>query len=224
MRRSLATGSVVLVAIALLGACGGSSSKGAASPDTKKSDTSTTTTSGSSSDGDFAKLVADASKERFKITYTTGSGNDEQTYAQDGKGNSVYGSSDSQYFTSADGSVSCNTDSTGKATCTKVPGIGTAISPFLSLFQAGKAAINALGGTYGDVSSKTIAGRDAKCVTISVGASASYCIDTKTGVLLEISAKDPSGKELTSFTVTKFEEPSDSDFTPPATPGTIPGT
>ena len=65
---------------------------------------------------------------------------------------------------------------------------------------------------------------DAKCVTISVGASASYCIDTKTGVLLEISAKDPSGKELTSFTVTKFEEPSDSDFTPPATPGTIPGT
>ncbi len=221
MRRFVATCSVVLIAIAVLGACGGSSSKGVASSDTKKSGTSDTKKSGSSSD-DYAKLVADAEKQRFKITYSTGSGGDEQTYAQDGKGNSVYGSGDTQFFTSADGSVTCNTDSNGKATCTKVPG-GAGISPFLGLFQTGKAAIDALGGRYGDVSSKTIAGRDAKCLTISVGVSATYCVDKDTGVLLEISAKSASGKEETSLTVTKFEEPSDSDFTPPATPDTSPG-
>ena len=133
-----------------------------------EADTTTTPTGTGSSDSDFAKLVADASKERFKITYTTGSGSADQTYAQDGKGNSVYGSADSQYFTSASGSVSCNTDSNGKATCLQVPG-GATVNPFLTLFQAGKSYIDALGGRYGDVSSKTIAGRDAKCLTISVG-------------------------------------------------------
>jgi hypothetical protein len=222
MRRFIATCSVVLFAIALLGACGGSSSKPGASSDTNKSDTSDTKPGGPTSDSDYAKLVADASKERFKITYTSGSGSDEQTYAQDGKGNSVFGSSDSQYFTSADGSVACNTDSDGKATCTKTPGSGT-VSPFLTFFQTGQAAISALAGRYGDVSSKTIAGRDAKCLTISIAASATYCIDKATGVLLELSGKDGSGKQESAFTVTKFEEPSDSDFEPPATPGTIPG-
>jgi hypothetical protein len=219
MRRFLASCSVVLVAIALLGACGGSSSK-AGSPSDTKADNSSNDGNGSS-DSDFAKLVADASKARFKITYTTGSGSDEQTYAQDGKGTIVYGSADSQYFTSDDGSVACNTDSDGKATCTKVSG-GSSISPFLTLFQSGKAAIDALGGRYGDVSSKTIAGRDAECLSITVAASATYCIDKETGVLLELSAKSASGKQESSFTVTKFEEPSDSDFTPPATPETIP--
>jgi hypothetical protein len=221
VRRLIATCSVALLAIALFGACGGSSSKaGSSNPSDTKG--SSDNNSSSSSDSDYAKLVADASKERFKITYTTGSGGDEQTYAQDGKGNSVYGSGDTQYFVSPDGSVSCSTDSDGKASCTKVSGTGTSISPFLSLFQSGKAAIAALGGRYGDVSSKTIAGRDAKCLSISIAASATYCIDKDTGVLLELSAKSSSGKQEASFLVTKFEEPSDSDFTPPATPETIP--
>jgi hypothetical protein len=213
MRRFIASCSVVLLSIALLGACGGSSEKeGVASPDTK-SDSSDN--GNNSSDDDYAKLVAEAAKARFKITYTTGSDSNEQTYAQDGEGKSVYGDEDSLFFTSSSGSVSCDTPADGEATCTAIPG-GSSVSPFLGLFQAGRAAIDALGGIYGDTSSKTIAGRDAKCLTISV-ASASYCIDEETGVLLEISAKD---KE--TFKVTKFEEPSDSDFEPPATPETIP--
>lgn len=218
MRRFIASCSVVLLSIALLGACGGSSEKeGVATPGTK-SDSSND--GNNSSDDDYAKLVADAAKARFKITYTSGNDGDEQTYAQDGKGTSVYGSGNTQYFTSAEGSVSCSTDSDGKAACTKVPGSTGAI-PFLGLFQAGKAAIDSLGGIYGDTSSKTIADRDAKCITIPV-ASVSYCIDKETGVLLEISA-ETSGKKEVSFKVTKFEEPSDSDFEPPATPDTLPG-
>lgn len=229
MRRFVASCSVVLIAIAAFAACGGGSSKSPASSGTQAGTTSPA--GNGSTNSDLAKLYADAAKARFKITYTSGNGSAPQTYAQDGKGNSVYGSADSQYFTSASGSVSCNTDSNGKATCLQVPG-GATVNPFLTLFQAGKSYIDALGGRYGDVSSKTIAGRDAKCVTISaksiagvngIKGSATYCIDKGTGVLLEISGTDASGKDATSLTVTKFEEPTDSDFTPPATPSSVPG-
>jgi len=228
MRRPVKLCPVVLIAIALFAACGGSSSKSPASSGTGPN---TTASNGSgSTNGDLAKLYADAAKARFKITYTSGTGSETQTYAQDGKGNSVFGTADSKYFTSASGSVSCSTAS-GKATCLEVPG-GATVNPFLTLFQAGKSYIDALGGKYGDVTSKTIAGRDAKCVTISaesiakvsgIKGSATYCIDKDTGVLLEISSTDASGTHDTSFNVTKFEEPTDSDFTPPATPSSAPG-
>jgi len=227
MRRPVASRSVVLIAIALFAACGGSSSKSPASSGTGPN--TTTSNSSGSTNGDLAKLYADAAKARFKITYTSGTGSETQTYAQDGKGNSVFGTADSKYFTSASGSVSCNTAS-GKATCLERG--GATVNPFLTLFQAGKSYLDALGGRYGDVASKTIAGRAAKCVTISaesiarisgIKGSATYCIDKDTGVLLEISSTDASGTHDTSFNVTKFEEPTDSDFTPPATPSSAPG-
>ena len=210
MRRFVAACSVVLIAIALLGACGGSEEEGPRSSDANNN----------SSVDDYTKLLGDSAKARFKITYT-GDDGEEHTYAQDGKGNRVYDSGDTQYFTSADGSVSCNTDTDGHPTCTQLPGTAAAI-PFLGLLSRGKAAIATLGGRFGDTSSKTIAGRDAKCLTVSVGASATYCIDSETGVLLEISARSASGKDLVSLKVTKYEEPSDSDFTPPAPPDTVP--
>ena len=41
-------------------------------------------------------------------------------------------------------------------------------------------------------------------------------------MLLEISGTDDAGAKSETFVATKYEEPSDSDFTPPATPQTIP--
>jgi hypothetical protein len=231
MRRFVASCSVVLIAIALLGACGGSESKTPAASDTKPD---TTTPDGSGSD--IAQLYADMTKQKFKVTFTSG-GDDSTTYAQDGNGKSFYTSGDSQTFTSSSGTVTCSTVS-GTATCTQVPG-GATVSPFLGVYNAGKTYVTAL-AAYGDKSTKTIAGRDAECVTISgdsvaskagpavaaiaaaINGSVGYCVDKDTGVLLQATATDASGKDSTLFEVTKYEEPSDSDFTPPATPQAVP--
>jgi hypothetical protein len=231
MRKYVATGSAVLIALAVLAGCGGSSSK--SSPLTPGTTKSGGSSKGGGSSSDFSALVANASKQKFKITYAT-SGGDTQTYAQDGNGNSVYGSGDSQFFTNSKGSTSCHTTD-GKATCTSLQGAGAGVSPFLGLFQTGKAYIDAL-GTYGHKSDTTIAGRSASCVSFSAkdlpgaaGAalggtlkgSAEYCVDKDTGVLLKVSTTDGSGKDSTQFEVTKFESPSDSEFTPPAKPTTV---
>ena len=39
--------------------------------------------------------------------------------------------------------------------------------------------------------------------------------------MLEYSTKDADGKTTDSFKVTKFGEPTDADFTPPATPSSV---
>jgi len=225
MRRFLASCSVVLVAVVLFGACRGSGPKDSGSSDTK----------GDSSNSDFAQRYEDAAKQKFKITFKTGDEED-KTYAQDGNGNSVYTAGDSQTFTSSSGTVVCTTTS-GAPTCGKVAA-GQTPTAFLGLYNAGRTYLNALGGKLGDVSSKTVAGRDAQCATISAksiggalgGAlisgfkgSGTYCIDKDTGVLLEISSTDAAGDESTAFIVTKFEEPSASEFTPPATAQTTTG-
>jgi hypothetical protein len=118
---------------------------------------------------------------------------------------------------------------------------GAAANPFLEVLTLQKTYFSALGDRFGKTTDKTIAGRDAQCVTFSqkdilgsvggavagaAGAdlkgSATYCIDKDTGTTLEISGTDDSGKESNSLVVTKFETPSDSEFTPPATPSTLP--
>ena len=234
MRRFVATFSTVLIAIAVLGACGGSeSNSGLGASGTNASNNSSPGGSGSSDN--FSKLYADAANKKFKVTFTTADGS-ATTYGQDGNGKSFWSSGDTQYFTSSTGSVTCSTSS-GAPTCTQVPGNGTT-SPFLGFYNGAKAYVGAL-ASYGDKSSKTIAGRDAQCVTISAASvagkggpaiaavvsgikgSLKYCVDTQTGVLLEAVTTDADGKNTTEFTVTKFEEPSDSDFTPPATASTI---
>jgi hypothetical protein len=244
MRKLIATCSAVLIAMAVLGACGGSSDKPAADSDGDSPKTTVTDAPDNSdgndggSDTDISKLYGESTTKSFKINFTTdGDGGEEQTYAQDGKGKSAYGSGDSQFFTSSDGSVTCSgTGST--ATCTAIPGPSTP-SPFFSTFQAGQAYVNAL-GKYAEPESETIADRDAKCVTFSkdtiaeagpvaaayaslIKGSWKYCIDDDTGVLLSYSITDENDKTTNVLTVTKFEEPSDSDFDPPSTPQTIPG-
>ena len=230
MRRFVACCSAFLLALAVLGACGGDSAK-----TTSETNASDTTSPDDGSGNDFAQLYADAAKARFKITFD--SPNDDSTvYAQDGNGKSVYGAGDSQTFISPSGTVTCSTVS-GTSTCTQVP-VGATVNPFLGIFNAGQTYIQAL-GNFADKESKTIAGRDAECVTFSketvkdagpagraiasaIKGSLTYCVDKDTGVLLESSTTDEGGTTTNSFKVTKFEEPSDSDFTPPATAQTSP--
>ena len=232
MRKLVASCSVALVAVALFAACGssGSSKANPLSPGTNNSNTGGSTASGSGND-QFSQLVANAEKQKFKITYSSGTNSDTATYEQDGNGNSVYGSGDTLYFTSASSSVSCSKDSNGKYTCTQTPG-GTSINPFATYLNLGKSYLDALGGA-GTKSTESIAGRTADCVTFkpsdlggalagNLHGSAEYCLDKDTGVLLKIAGTDDSGKTTTAFEVTKYETPADSDFTPPATPGTIP--
>ena len=234
MRRFVAACSVVLISIALFAACGGGSDK-ANSPLDSIGATSPSGSSGNAS-SDIAQLYADATKQKFKITFTTGGG-ESTTYAQDGTGRSMWSSGGSQTFISPTATVNCNTVS-GNATCYSSAAGGTT-SPFLGIYQAAKTYVTQL-AAYGDKSSKAIAGRDAECVTISadsvankapgplaaiaaaIKGSVGYCIDKSTGVLLQASATDASGKETKAFDVTKFEQPSDSDLTPPSTHGSAP--
>ena len=220
MRKSVGRCSVVLIAAAALAACGGGGSS-------KAKDTPTTNNGASSpSDNDLAQLVADANKQKFKITYTAGGTT--QTYEQGGNGNSVYGSADSVTFVTKRSMVNCD-KSAGSFSCTETPGSqSSAASPFSGIVTALQSQFTALGGHFGSTSPKTIAGRDAQCVTFSQsdlvgsGAKASYsgCIDKQTGATLEV-AVDDGTKKITSLLVTKFESPRASDFTPPATPSTI---
>jgi hypothetical protein len=235
MRKFAVSCSAVLMTIPLLAACGGSSDKAAGDGVTLPSGIG----SNAGSDGgssDFSKLLADSNQQKFKITFTSGSDSDETTYAQDGKGNSSYSQGDSQTFQTSDGTVTCDTDSSGKAACHELAIAGAVTNPFFTYFNAGKTYINAL-GKFGKKSTKSIAGRKSTCITFSskdvsgiagaaiaaaIKGSASYCVDEDTGVLMEIAREDENGTKSTDFEVTKFDEPSDSDFTPPATPTTGP--
>ena len=107
MRRFVAFCSVAIIGVAVLAGCGGSSSK------TGTGGSSTTNAGGgggSSSNDDFSQLVADASKQKYKVTYDSGD-NNSLTYAQDGNGNSVFGEGDSQTFVSKGSTVTCNKSS-----------------------------------------------------------------------------------------------------------------
>jgi hypothetical protein len=236
MRRFVTLCSVGLISVAVLAGCGGGSSSKSGT-----GVTSATNSNGGASDGELSKLVADASKQKYKITYTSG-GSNSLTYAQDGNGNSVFGEGDSLTFITKDSTVSCQ-KSSDKWECTKSPvSLGAASNPFLGVLTLQKTYFSALGNKFGKTTDKTIAGRAAQCVTFSqkdilggvggaiagaAGAdlkgSATYCIDKATGTTLEVSGTDDKGKASSGLVVTKFETPSDSDFTPPATPGTVPG-
>lgn len=194
----------------------------------------------SRSSTDLSQLVANANRQKFKITFTDGSGN-AQTYEQDGNGDSVSGSAGSLTFVTKTSTTICD-QTNGSYACTHSPvSPDAALNPFSGVVTAFQSQLSALGGRYGSQSTATIAGRDAQCVTFSetdfegpvdqtittaVGsqpqASYSYCIDSETGVTLKVAATDPSGKQTTSLLVTKFESPTASDFTPPATPSTVP--
>jgi hypothetical protein len=229
MRRGFVVSGSLVAAALMLGACssGGSSAKGSTT------DPSAHSPAGLLSSAELSTLVSAAAKQRFKVAYKDGSG-DTLRYAQDGQGNTMQATGDSESLGTPTSTILCD-KSGGAYQCTETPGAsGPADNPFTSVVTLLQSYLSGLGGNVGTQSSKTIAGRAAQCLTFSAQdlaanatgsaavtdpkVSATYCIDTKTGATLEVSATDASGTSSTSLEVTDFTTPSASDFVPPATP------
>jgi hypothetical protein len=83
------------------------------------------------------------------------------------------------------------------------------------------------------VSSDTIAGRDARCITFSASSfsplaalagsldgEATVCVDEETGFLLKLETNDGDSTKNV-FLATEVGEASEEDVTPPVTPSTI---
>jgi hypothetical protein len=230
---------VALVAVIALAACGSSNSSGAGAGGNGShlSSPSGATNGGGSSTNDFASVVGKAKTATYKVTYSNSDGGS-FTIAQDPPKFSLIEGESATYVTSDGSSVSC-AGSGSAARCTQLPGTGTAVQ------QGMASAFGAVGTLFTTLASenlhgllnisttgKSIAGRDAECATIDknslgvLGAAigdASYqvCMDKDTGVMLSSKASNGSGK-ADSITATDFGSPSDSDFTPPATPTTVP--
>ncbi len=187
-----------------------------------------------SSSADLARLLRDASRQSVKVTFT-GSDGATATYAQDGKGDTVYSSGSAQIFTTPKGTTACSSRA-GTTTCAEASPSGDAALPqaFVALSIGEQAYLRELAG-HGVTSTKSIAGRTVRCVTFtpadlpdtgagSAGApfngSATYCNDQLTGTLMEISGTDDAGTPSTSFVVTSFATPGADDFTLPAAAST----
>jgi hypothetical protein len=210
-----------------------------------------TTVKGGSDDSDLSKLAGDFAKAKIKITYaSTGGGDENITIAQDGKGKTSFTTGGSTFYTDGKSSVAC--EGTGTAAhCTDVGSLGGAAganlgSVFSTSFSALANLFTHLGG--GDKSSENIAGRDASCVKYKASDfidrissiplfkdsgekasdydandTATICLDKQTGFLLKV-AGTKKGAPQDQLVATAVSEPSDSDFTPPVTPETIPTT
>jgi hypothetical protein len=219
------------VAIVVIAGCGGSDKK---TTPAAGNNTGTTAASGNNQatgDSDYATLVEKASKARIRVTYESSSSGDAAktlfTLSQDGTGKIAYFSDDGDTQVIADGDTytSCdNVKTTPKCTqLTGATGKGL-ISAYTGLFAIPTAAIAAAaksGAGFGDTSSETIAGRDATCVSLDyLGAGWKTCADKETGILLKWEAS--AGGAGATFVATEAGPPKDSDFTPPATPETVP--
>jgi hypothetical protein len=226
-------GSSLIAAVAFLtivAACGSSSSSGKAEVKAGGDGETTTTAATGSTNGDggeseaFKQLVANREKEPLKVTYkVTGAGGDSPalTIAQDGKGNFAYITGDTRIIKRAGEKPASCTGTGADAKCQELPVDPSA--SYTAIFNAAAGAItNASDNSpFTDVSDETIAGRDAKCVTVSVaGTSTTVCADKETGVLLKWAGS--AGGQSGSFEATDVTEPPDSDFTLPATPETMP--
>jgi len=230
MRKPVASFLAFMAAVAALAGCGGGGGS------SKAQDTLPRPTAAPSSAQGIANLVAHASQQRYNITFTDQSGTS-QSYAQDGRGNSVQAVGDSETFLTKAATVNCDKTS-GKFVCTKSPRSVAGGNPLFGVLSLEQTQLSALGGNPSNRSNKMIAGRDAQCITFApkdlVGDTATatipeellnskatytYCVDKATGVTLEVSGTNDAGEHTMSLEVTKFEEPSASDFVPPATPG-----
>jgi hypothetical protein len=195
-----------------------------------------TTAKGRPGGGDgLSSLVAKAAKARYKVTYQSGSSTvvvaqDPPKYSLVQSGTAIYGSGDGTF-------VECSGNGSA-ATCAQFADTGDAAKQSLagSFGSVGASLLDALsqaGSVFAGIttSDATIAGRDARCVSVdskSVAAivgdalkgTLTVCADKQTGVLLKSHVAGATGGE--DIVATSFDEPSDSDFLPPATPITIP--
>lgn len=216
------TGSLAIA----LSACGGSSNKTASTGGAGNSDTTTTRGGGTGGSSEISDLVKKAKSANVKVTYKTSGSDNTLTLAQY-NGDSSMTSGDSTIVTNGGKSYSCNGQGSG-ATCTELPG-GAAMGNTLltgffgvysALFQAPDTASKLLGVSKSS-SNETIAGRDAKCSTLSASAfgrsgDVTVCVDSKTGVLLK-GATSAAGQS-SSIEATEFAESTADDVKLPATP------
>jgi hypothetical protein len=216
------------LAATLLAGCGGSNGGPSA-------EGTTTTTVRPASRADFSKLFAGLSKQSFKVTYDDADGNS-QSFAQDGKGNTVTAGDNRQVFTTPTTTITCDkADDAATFTCVQSSIRSFGDSPYIASSIAENTYATALAYRFGSTSQKTIAGRDADCFTItaadfgagsaaagslgdSLKGALTYCNDHDTGAVLENTITDEDGDTSTNLLVTEFGQPSASDFDPPATP------
>jgi hypothetical protein len=225
--KKVAGAAALAVAVAaMLGACGG---------DSAKSPADDPTTIPTASDRDFEQMFADLAGQAFKLTYTDAIGQT-MIFAQDGKGNTVTAGDTKQVFTTPTTAVTCEKpDDATEFTCQQAPINLGADSSYIAPAVAEKTYATALGYRFANTTTKSIAGRDADCFSItaddfegvggiagraggSLKGSARYCNDRQTGALMENTITSEEGVTSTQLLVTKFEEASASDFEPPAVP------
>ena len=234
MRRTLVITSVLL-ASTFLAACGGSSSSSSGtSSNSSKSSGSGSSDSSSSGSSEIDKLVAKASKANVKVTYKSGGKSDEFTLIQH-DGDSAFISGTSGIYTTGGKTVSC--DGTGSdAQCVEMPGgenlaqsmTAGFFGVYSALFKASETN-NAFVHIGKSTSNETIAGRDAKCVTIDAGVlgggkgSATVCVDAETGILLRGNAFSGSNDSKDGIEATSYAESTADDVKPPAAPQALPG-
>jgi hypothetical protein len=235
MRKYLACITIAALALSALAACGGddddSTNNAGATTTSKSGDNgSTGSTTGNS---DFDALLKKTKDSRYRVTYTTSDGN-EITISNDPP-KRAFITGDSMVIDTGSETVNCN--GTGAdAKCIKNPigqtGIDAMLTGFFGVYSALVSAADKNLGIVFDVTKsgdEEIAGRSATCAEISGGALVQgkghlkACVDKETGVLLLGETGD--GNDTNKIEATKFEDPKDSDFEPPAEPTdlSIPG-
>jgi hypothetical protein len=197
---------------------------------------------------DVSKVAAQYTKARIKISYTSSRSGESTalTIAQDGNGKSAFTTGAGTNYTDNKSSVSCR-GSGVSARCIDLGSNGGGPAnigaTYTATFAVFAGALSTLPG--GQQSSEKIAGRAAACVKYKAsevigklassplfrsGTSASdydpndtatICIDKQTGFLLKFGATKKGAPEDV-LVATAVSEPNDADFTPPATPQTLP--
>jgi hypothetical protein len=214
----------LLVAAIVVAGCGGDDNDSAdpSTPGTTAAGGSDTTAGGG--DDDLQQLINDAKNTRIRVTYeSSSSGGDTEslgTISQDGSGKQAYFApdGDSQTIIDGDNVIACTgLDSTPE--CKQFSGAGAQIytAPLSFLTIPATAIAAAQDSAFTDESTETIAGREARCVSLDyLSVEWKACADKETGVLLKWEAG--VGDESGTFVATEVGEPEDSDFEPPAEP------
>jgi hypothetical protein len=233
MRKLTATVLGLVLIAGFVSGCGGDDDSGDAGSTTPPTETTQPDDGGGSNE--FSDIVAQASEANIRIVYER-DGEDSITIAQDGEGRSAFTDGDSTIYTDTDTDTTVSCDGTGAdAECTEIPFGGVAASILTGFTGLFTGLVNLDSSVFGgDVSSDTIAGRDARCITFSassfsplaalagsVDGEATICVDEETGFLLKLETKDDSSTKDV-FLATEVGEASESDLTPPVTPSTIP--
>ena len=232
--RPLIVVSASLAAVLLVAACGGSSNNGS-STTTGGAGSGSTTSSISTGNSDLDALLQKSKTANVKVTYKSDKSSDTFTQVQH-DGNTAFITGNSGFYT-VDGKTYTCQDLNTQPACVAMPSIG-GVNPasaattgffgvYAALFSASSSFASRIAGLSKTTSNETIAGRDAKCVTLDGSAfgesgSITACIDSETGVFLKGSTSTSAGAGG-SIEATSFAKSTADDVKLPAQPTSIPG-